>query len=439
MNSYPDESDDFLEFNGHKVYFKNSENMREIPDNSIQLVITSPPYGTIKDYGTKYQIGFNDGFETYIQRLTNVWRECFRILEPQCRLVINVGDQYLRKTEYKRYRIFSIHSAIIEECLKIGFDYLGDIIWQKISTTNTTGGCSLMGSVYYPRNGLLTYDYEHILIFKKWNGKERKVNLKTKELSKICLDEWKNWYNGHWIFPGIQQKEHIAMFPEELPYRIIRMFSYIGDTVLDPFLGSGTVLKVADQLKRKGIGYEINKNFKQIIIKKLTARDTDNRKDFHKLLMFLAQYEKLNKLKFNFELSKRKGYTVVSDLEYKKNIAIDILITDKISNSNELNDLIKKKINENNIQNFLKSITNPEINKIYKFLIILTYLPKEFGNILTKFNRKFANKLKFIEWDKFYNNYAYIQRILSENNSGSKISNEKIKNLNYFLKKKLIS
>ncbi|MHA1144690.1 MAG: DNA-methyltransferase, partial [Candidatus Helarchaeota archaeon] len=266
--------------------------MQEVEDASVHLIITSPPYGSIKDYGIKDQIGFMDGFDNYIQRLTSVWKECYRVLEPQCRLVINVGDQYLRKTEHERYRIFSIHSAIIEECLTIGFDYLGDIIWQKISTTNTTGGCSLMGSIYYPRNGLLTYDYEHILIFKKWSGKERKVNERKKELSKICLDEWKNWYNGHWTFPGIQQREHVAMFPEELPYRIIRMFSHVGDTVLDPFVGSGTTLKVAMQLKRKGIGYEINRDFKQIIEKKLSSKIKEKkRRDFHNLLMFLWKNE----------------------------------------------------------------------------------------------------------------------------------------------------
>ena len=113
-----------------------------------------------------------------------------------------------------------------------------------------TGGCSLLGSIYYPRNGLITFDYEHILIFKKHNGKKKSISRQTKELSKISLSEWKKWYVGYWKFPGIIQKEHIAMFPEELPYRLIRMFSYIGDIVLDPFLGSGTTLKTAKSLFR---------------------------------------------------------------------------------------------------------------------------------------------------------------------------------------------
>ncbi|NVM52412.1 MAG: site-specific DNA-methyltransferase [Candidatus Helarchaeota archaeon] len=416
MNANINRITDFLEIKNQKIYFKSSENMSEIGDNSIHLIVTSPPYGSIKDYGIKDQIGFMDGFDNYIQRLTNVWKECYRVLEPQCRLVVNVGDQYLRKTEHERYRIFSIHSSIIEECLKIGFDFLGDIIWQKISTTNTTGGCSLMGSIYYPRNGLLTYDYEHILIFKKWSGKTRRINDSRKELSKICLDEWKNWYNGHWTFPGIQQKEHIAMFPEELPYRIIRMFSYIGDTVLDPFVGSGTTLKMARQLKRKGIGYEINKNFKPIIENKLNSKRVENkRRDFHNLLIFLWKNEKLNNLKFNFNLARRKGYTVISSPDIKKHIAIDLLISDRTSDDTELVGLLEKKINENNIQNFLKSTLNDGKTKIDNFIVILTYESENFDKILSEYNKKYSNKLLFIRWENFYNNSSLIEEMFSEN------------------------
>ena len=166
--------------------------MEELEDNSIQLVITSPPYGKIKDYGLEDQIGYYDSFEEYFQRLSKVWKECYRVLESNCRVIINVGDQYLRTTKFGRYHILSISSRIIKDCIDSGFDFLGDIIWQKISTTNTTGGCSLMGSIYYPRNGLLTFDYEHILIFKKYEGKKRNINLNVKELSKISLSNGKS-------------------------------------------------------------------------------------------------------------------------------------------------------------------------------------------------------------------------------------------------------
>ena len=328
--------------------------MGEIEDSSIQLIITSPPYGQIKNYGSKNQIGFFDSFEDYFHRLKNVWTECFRVLEPQCRMVINVGDQYLRTKDYGRYRILSIQSKIIEDCQKIGFDFLGDIIWQKVSTTNTTGGCSLMGSIYYPRNGLLTYDYEHILIFKKPHGEARKVDYKIKEMSKISLSEWKKWFIGHWKFPGVIQKEHIAMFPEELPYRLIRMFTFIGDTVLDPFIGSGTTLKVAKSLFRKSIGYEINEYFQPIIKNKIKEARIGYFKDFQYLLYTL--YRKIRQEKFNiiYQEQKQKGIIALENLN-KKKIIIDYLL---IQNNDLIKQEIEKEINakleENTVQNYLK-------------------------------------------------------------------------------------
>lgn len=336
-----------------KIYFKSSENMEEIDNNTVQLIITSPPYGSIKDYGSQEQIGFSDSFLIYFERLKRVWKECYRVLEPQCRMIINIGDQYLRTSEYGRYRILSIASQIINDCLDLGFDFLGDIIWQKISTTNTTGGCSLMGSIYYPRNGLLTYDYEHILIFKKHNGKARKVDRQIKELSKISLTEWKKWFVGHWRFPGIIQKEHIAMFPEELPYRLIRMFSFIGDTILDPFLGSGTTLKVAKSLFRKGIGYEINKDFRKIIEDKINHGQIGYFKDYQLMIYKIFQKSIKEGFKISFENQKQKGILV---LENQKNFQIILdylLIETEQFNDKKIIKELKSKIEENPIQNYL--------------------------------------------------------------------------------------
>ena len=336
------------------IHYKSSENMEEVKDNSIQLIVTSPPYGKIKDYGSKEQIGFSDTFEEYFKRLKRVWSECHRILEPQCRLIINIGDQYLRTSEYGRYRILSIASQIITDCQALGFDFLGDIIWQKVSTTNTTGGCSFMGSVYYPRNGLLTYDYEHILIFKKLGkGKGRHIDLQTKEYSKISLNEWKKWYVGHWRFPGILQKEHIAMFPDELPYRLIRMFTFIGDTVLDPFLGSGTTLKVARSLFRKGIGYETNKDYKKIIEKKINQSSIESFRDYQFLIYKVSQKVAKENVEICFEEQKLKGILILKNNENEK-IILDYLHIDqdplgKTLIFKELN----AKLDENTVQNFL--------------------------------------------------------------------------------------
>ena len=336
------------------VYYKSSEIMEELDDSSIQLIVTSPPYGKIKDYGSEDQIGFYDSFEDYFERLKHVWNECYRVLEPKCRMVINIGDQYLRTAKFGRYRILSIASRIINDCLKIGFDFLGDIIWQKISTTNTTGGCSLMGSIYYPRNGLLTYDYEHILIFKKHIGTKKKIDLQIKELSKIPLSEWKKWYIGHWKFPGIVQKEHIAMFPEELPYRIIRMFSFIGDNVLDPFVGSGTTLKVAKSLFRKGIGYELNNSFKNTIENKIKSAKKGLFRDFQYLLYKIFQKGVNEDVKFNFEKQRQKGIIILKNNKNSEIILDYMLFEDEIKDNEKIKREFNSKFEENTIQHYLK-------------------------------------------------------------------------------------
>ncbi|MCX7761763.1 MAG: site-specific DNA-methyltransferase [Candidatus Kryptonium sp.] len=249
------------------VYVADSREMPEIEDETIDLVITSPPYWHIKDYGIEGQIGYGQTLHEYLKDLYKVWTECFRVLKPGARTCINIGDQFLRSIIYGRYKIASLHSEVINQCEKIGFDYMGAIIWQKKTTMNTTGGANVMGSYPYPSNGMIEIDYEFILIFKK-PGK-RKVSKEIKERSKLSKEEWKEYFSGHWNFPGEKQIDHEAMFPDELPRRLIKMFSFVGDTVLDPFLGSGTTLKVALELNRDGIGYEINPNFVPIIEEKL--------------------------------------------------------------------------------------------------------------------------------------------------------------------------
>ncbi|MHA1240887.1 MAG: DNA-methyltransferase [Promethearchaeota archaeon] len=352
-----------------KVYFKSSETMEEILDDSIQLIVTSPPYGKIKDYGNQNQIGFFGTFDDYFKRLKQVWSECYRVLEPQCRIVINIGDQYLRTSEFGRYRVLSIASKIITDCLDLGFDYLGDIIWQKISTTNTTGGCSLMGSIYYPRNGLLTYDYEHILIFKKFQGKnKKKVDPIIKEMSKIPLSEWKKWFTGHWKFPGVVQKEHIAMFPEELPYRIIRMFSNIGDTVLDPFLGSGTTLKVAKSLFRNGIGYELNKEYKKIVDNKVETSKPGLFRDYQYMMYQLYKKTRSEKFEIQFEKQKQKGIVFLKNAKEIEIILDYLLIEEDIFNQAKINNELNVKLKENTVLNYLKGIL---IDKKIKSYIIL--------------------------------------------------------------------
>jgi DNA modification methylase len=257
----------------HKIIIGDSRWMKEIQDESVHLIITSPPYWQLKDYGNGKQIGFNDTYEEYINNLNLVWNECHRILHKGCRLCINIGDQFARSVYYGRYKVIPIRTEIIKFCESAGFDYMGAIIWQKVTTCHTTGGATVMGSFPYPRSGILKLDYEFILIFKKY-GNPPKVSNEIKEQSKLTQEEWNQYFTGHWNFPGEKQDKHLAMFPEELPRRLIKMFSFVSDTVLDPFLGSGTTSLAAKKLNRNSIGYEVNEDFLPIIREKLGIKQT---------------------------------------------------------------------------------------------------------------------------------------------------------------------
>lgn len=252
----------------HKLINGDSRWMSLIPDRSVQLIVTSPPYWQLKDYGSDRQIGFNDTFEQYINNLNLVWSECYRVLSDGCRLCINVGDQFARSVYYGRYKVIPIHSEIIHFCETIGFDYMGSIVWQKPTSMHTTGGQKVMGSYPYPRGGIVKIDFEYILLFKK-QGKAPSVSNAVRRLSAMTDDEWQSYFSSHWTFPGARQDGHIAVFPEELPKRLIKMFSFVGDIVLDPFMGSGTTALAARNLGRSSIGYEVNPDFLDYYQKKV--------------------------------------------------------------------------------------------------------------------------------------------------------------------------
>lgn len=252
----------------HTIVNGDSRHMAELPDESVHLIVTSPPYWQLKDYGADDQIGFNDDYETYVNHLNLVWSECFRVLQKGCRLCVNIGDQFARSTYYGRYKVIPIHTEIIKFCEVIGFDFMGQIIWQKSTTMNTSGGGSVMGSYPYPRNGIVKLDFEYILLFKK-RGVAPKPSKQQKESAAMTNEEWNTYFSGHWYFNGAKQDKHLAMFPEELPRRLIKMFSFPGETVLDPFLGSGTTSLAARKLGRNSIGYEINENFLPVITSKI--------------------------------------------------------------------------------------------------------------------------------------------------------------------------
>ncbi len=283
----------------HRVIIGNSRQMTELADKSIQLVITSPPYWQLKDYGNGGQIGFDDTYENYINNLNLVWNECYRVLEDGCRLCINIGDQFARSVYYGRYKIIPIRTEIIKFCETVGFDYMGAIIWQKVTTCNTTGGATIMGSFPYPRNGIIKIDYEFILIFKK-PGTSKKVSENVKKKSKLTTEEWNQYFTGHWNIPGEKQNGHLAMFPEEIPKRLIKMFSFVEDTILDPFLGSGTTSLAAKNLERNSIGYEINADFISVIKEKLGLKE----KGFFDKLNFELAQNREDKIDWKQEINK---------------------------------------------------------------------------------------------------------------------------------------
>ncbi len=253
----------------HILVHGDSRRMSMVKDSSVHLIVTSPPYWQLKDYGVENQIGFNNSYEEYINNLNVVWKECERVLTPGCRLCVNIGDQFARAKYYGRYKVVPIHSEIIRFCETIGLDYMGSIIWQKQTSMHTTGGQKVMGSYPYPRGGIVKMDYEFILLFKKL-GKPQSVTYDTRKESALTHEEWQTLFSSHWNIQGARQDDHIAVFPEEIPKRLIRMFSFVGDTVLDPFMGSGTTALAAYHLDRNSIGYELNKNFRRYYEQKVT-------------------------------------------------------------------------------------------------------------------------------------------------------------------------
>ncbi|TXJ60070.1 site-specific DNA-methyltransferase [Brachyspira aalborgi] len=310
----------------HKIYFGDSRALNKIEDKSVQLIITSPPYWQLKDYGSNNQIGFNNSYEEYINNLNLVWMECERILSEGCRLCINIGDQFARSVYYGRYKVVPIRTEIIRFCETLKMDYMGAIIWQKATTMNTSGGGAIMGSFPYPRNGILKIDYEFILIFKKL-GNPPKPTLEQRENSIMTKEEWNQYFSSHWNFSGVKQSEHIAMFPEELPKRLIKMFSFFGETIFDPFLGSGTTTLAAKNLGRNSIGYEINKEFESIIKEKLNINQLSLDED---MIEFLEDKENNNysfdKLPYIFE----DAHKLDKKIDIKKN-----KFGSKIDNSKE--------------------------------------------------------------------------------------------------------
>jgi len=257
--------------NGAEIYIGNSNNMSQIPDNSVNLIITSPPYWTLKDYDTEEQIGLgSNSYEQYLNELNKVWLECVRILAPDGKLCINIMPFLLtgKAARFDR-RETRLVLGDIERFLNETNEMFqfGLYIWDKRKIVRF----SSFGSYPYPPNIFSTYPYEWITVFSK-KGARKKVSAEIKEKSKLTTKEWQDWaINSIWEMQPAKAKSegHPAPFPDELPNRLIKLYSFYGDTVLDPFAGTGTTAKVAIELGRKAIAYELNSEYLPLIKRKL--------------------------------------------------------------------------------------------------------------------------------------------------------------------------
>ena len=271
-----------------KVYFSDSRNMRELPDNSVHLVVTSPPYFNVKDYsldgyqkeskGGKEngQIGDISNYKMYIAEMLCVWKECERVLKPNGKLVINTPLMPMLKknfnTHYNRH-IFNISGDIENSILKGTELFLLDVyIWNRTNPSKKM----MFGSYPYPRNFYAQNTIEFVTVYVKDGCPLSGLPPEIKERSKLSQEEWIEYTKQIWNIPipnkgDLAFGEHSAIMPEEIARRCIRLFTFVDELVLDPFAGSGTTLKVVKELNRKYVGYEISRTYENIINLKINS------------------------------------------------------------------------------------------------------------------------------------------------------------------------
>jgi modification methylase len=244
-----------------------------LPSESVHLVVTSPPYWTLKEYRrSDGQLGFVADYEKFLVELGKVWQECWRVLIPGGRLIVVVGDVCLsRRNNGGRHMVVPLHASIQEQCRQIGFDNLAPIFWYKISNAKhevDNGSSGFLGKPYEP-NAVIKNDVEYLLMQRKHGG-YRKPSVNTRILSLISAENHQKWFQQIWSdVTGASTKHHPAPFPLELAARLVRMFSFVGDTVLDPFLGTGTTSLAAATWGRNSIGIEVDEHYFDMSVSRL--------------------------------------------------------------------------------------------------------------------------------------------------------------------------
>ena len=249
--------------------------MLEVPAESVHLIVTSPPSWRCSVDENALRTTLYDNYEEYVNNLNMVWNECRRVLYDGCRLCIHIGDQFAKVATFGRYKIIPIRTEIIRFCETVGFDYMGAIICHKVKPGEKIGpSATMIGSYLYPRNGVIKIDYQFVLVFKK-PGNSPVVSREQKEQSRLSVEEWNEYFSGHWQFPVEKRHRDGSLLTEELHGRLIRMFSFVGETVLDPFWGSGGTSLAAKRLQRNSIGYEMDSAVFPLIRKKLGVEQAD--------------------------------------------------------------------------------------------------------------------------------------------------------------------
>ncbi|MEE4358290.1 MAG: site-specific DNA-methyltransferase [Desulfococcaceae bacterium] len=240
------------EKNLNRIFCKSAEKMDELPDNSVHLMITSPPYNVSKEYDDDLSLA------EYIRLLNNVWRETYRVLVPGGRACINIAN--LGRKPY-----IPLHSFIIEGMQETGFLMRGEIIWNKASSASPS--CA-WGSWMSASNPVLRDIHEYILVF----SKETYARKKEQRENTIKKEDFLEWTKSVWTFPAVSAKKigHPAPFPEELPHRLIQLYSFADDIVLDPFAGSGTTCLSALKARRNYVGYDINTEYAKLAEKRMS-------------------------------------------------------------------------------------------------------------------------------------------------------------------------
>lgn len=254
----------------HSLVLGDARSLPFIEDESVHLVVTSPPYWTLKRYNEgKSQLGHVEDYETFLGELEKVWRECYRVLVPGARLVCVVGDVCKSRRKFGRHVVVPLHADICVICRKIGFDNLNPIIWHKISNAQyeVQNGTKFLGKPYEP-NAIIKNDIEFILMQRKPGG-YRKPTQEQRRLSKIPKAKFGDWFQQFWRLSGASTREHPAPFPLKLASRLIHMFSFVEDTVLDPFCGTGTTMLAAMNHGRNSIGVEIDPAYSRMAARRL--------------------------------------------------------------------------------------------------------------------------------------------------------------------------